>query len=131
MVEDKISNFINGIKNAQLQGIASVTVTHTKFLAAIADVLKREGFITDANNSGKGIVKKLTVSLGHDESGAPKISGVKRVSKQSKRIYKSAKDIFPVRNGYGTLILSTPSGIMTDRQARKSNVGGEALFEIW
>jgi|AntAceMinimDraft_5_1070358.scaffolds.fasta_scaffold00398_2 small subunit ribosomal protein S8 len=131
MVEDKVSNFINGIKNAQTQGIESVKFSHTNFLASIADSLKREGFIVDVDQSGKGIAKSLTVMLGHDESGAPRINGLKRVSKQSKRVYKSSKNIFAVKNGYGTLILSTPSGIMTDRQARKANVGGEALFEIW
>jgi len=131
MVDDKLANFINGIKNAQARGIESVKFPHTKFLASIADVLKREGFLVDADASGKGIAKNLTVMLGHDESGAPRVTGVKLVSKQSRRVYKSAKDIFPVKNNYGTLILSTPSGIMTDKQARKANVGGEALFEIW
>jgi len=131
MVEDKVSNFINGIKNAQMQGIESVKFSHTKFLASIADILKRQGFLIDVDASGKGVAKKITVTLGNNESGAPMINGVKRVSKQSKRVYKSSKDIFPVKNGYGTLIISTPSGIMTDKQARKSNTGGEALFEIW
>lgn len=132
MVEDKISNLINGIKNAQKTGKDTLQVSHTKFVMSVLDLLKREGFVSDVEKSGKGIAKHVDVSLKYDEeTGVPAITDFKRVSKQSKRVYKSVNEIHPIRNGYGTLILSTPDGLMTDKQAKKANVGGEALFEIW
>jgi small subunit ribosomal protein S8 len=131
MVEDKLSNLINGIKNAQTSGATTMRTAHTKFLLSVAEILKREGFVAGVDASGKGLSKHIDINLAYEDDGAPKIKGLKRVSKQSKRVYKSVNDIMPVKNGYGTLILSTPSGIMTDKQARKAQVGGEALFEIW
>ena len=61
----------------------------------------------------------------------PKLHGVQRISKYSKRVYQKAKDLKPVRNNFGSLILTTPKGILTDKEARKEKVGGEALFKIW
>ena len=98
---------------------------------SILEVLKREGFVSDIEKSGKGIRKHLDITLKYDDAGLPVIHDVKRVSKQSKRVYRAVNEIHPIKNGYGLLVLSTPSGILTDKQARKSNVGGEALFEIW
>ncbi|MEY2641315.1 MAG: hypothetical protein RL150_708 [Candidatus Parcubacteria bacterium] len=131
MVVDAIANLINGIYNAQLRGHKDVRTPYSKVTFAIAEVLKREGYIAAVEKDGKDVKKYLDIELKYDTKGAPAVSGVKRLSKQSKRTYKRVDQIVPVRNGYGTLILSTPKGIVTDKQARKENVGGEALFEIW
>lgn len=131
MVRDNISNLIIGLKNAQTSGKDSLRTPYTKLNMSILEVLKREGFVADIDKRGKDLSKHIDIKLSYDDSGKPKISDVKRVSKQSKRVYFSANEIHPVRNGYGLLVLSTPSGILTDKQARKSNIGGEALFEIW
>lgn len=130
MVVDQISNLINALKNASKAGKETVTFTHTKMKEAILDTLVREGYVVSSEKDGKGVAKTLTATLAQ-KNKKPSIEGVKRVSKFSRRIYKGVGDIKPVKNGFGRLILSTPKGIMSDREARKSNVGGEALFEIW
>lgn len=131
MVIDSISNLITSLKNGQSRGLANITVPFSKFNSSILEVLKKEGFISDFENRGKEVKKNIDVSLKYDTNGNPAISDVKRISRQSKRIYKSVDQIFPVKNGYGRLILSTPAGVITDVQARKQKVGGEALFQIW
>ena len=98
---------------------------------AIAEVLKSAGFITDVEKRGKKVRKTIHVVLAYKKDGTPRITEVKRISKPSRRVYKGAGEIFPVRYGKGILVLSTPNGIVTDAQARKERVGGEALFEIW
>ena len=109
----------------------SLSVPYSKILFSILGLLKKEGFILDVERSGKDKDAKLEITLKYEEDGKAVISDVKRVSKFSKRIYLNAKEIRPVRNGYGLLILSTPNGILSGAQAKKANVGGEALFEIW
>lgn len=132
MVRDNISNLINGLKNAQTSGKDVLRVPYTKMSMSVLEVLKREGFVSDISKRGKDMVSKhIDITLKYDESGEPKIHDVKRISKQSKRVYRSVNEIYPVKNGYGLLLLSTPSGILTNKQAHKSNTGGEALFEIW
>lgn len=130
MVKDSIANLITGLKNAQERGISSVHAPFSNLNVSILNVLKKEGFISDFETRGKEVKKEIEISLKYN-MGSPAISDVKRVSKQSKRIYKSVDQIYPVKNGYGRLILSTPLGIVTDIEARKKKVGGEALFEIW
>lgn len=131
MVVDSIANLINGIYNAQLRGHKELRAPYSKLTFAIAEVLKRAGYIADVAKDGKDIKKHMDITLKYGENGTPAVTGVKRLSKQSKRTYKRVDQIAPVKNGYGTLVLSTPKGIFTDKQARKENVGGEALFEIW
>ena len=82
-------------------------------------------------NEGKKIKKTLDIVLKYDTAGMPRIQGVKRISKPGRRMYKSVLEIVPVRYGKGSLILSTPAGVKTDKEAKKEKVGGEALFEIW
>jgi small subunit ribosomal protein S8 len=131
MVIDSISNLIISLKNAQERGLSSTRAPFSKLNTSILEVLKKEGFIADFENKGKEVKKTIDITLKYDNSGVPAISNVKRVSTQSKRIYRGVDKIYPVKNGYGRLILSTPAGIVTDVQARKQKVGGEALFEIW
>lgn len=130
MVIDSISNLIISIKNAQDRGLAEARAPFSKLNTSILEVLKKEGFISNFENKGKEVKKHIDIVLKY-ENGKPAITNVRRISRQSKRIYKSVDKIYPVKNGYGRLILSTPAGIVTDVQARKQNVGGEALFEIW
>lgn len=130
MVVDPVSNFITKLKNASLAKKQLVSVPHSKFIESIADLLKKEGFIKDLAKKGKSVVKTLDVEILYVD-GKPRITDVRRVSKFSKRVYQGSKDIKPVRNGLGLLVLTTPKGIMTDKTAKKDKVGGEALFKIW
>ncbi len=131
MVIDSISNLIVNLKNAQERGLDSVRAPFSNLNSSILEVLKREGFVSDFSIKGKEVKKEIEIDLKYEDSGKPAITDVKRVSKQSKRVYKSVDKIHPVKNGYGRLILSTPAGILTDLDARKKKIGGEALFEIW
>ena len=127
---DPIADMIVRIKNAGDSKKESVVFPYSKLKLAVLDVLLKEGYIKSFGKKGKKVVKFIEVGLVYDE-GVHRISGVERVSKTSKRIYNKAKDIRRVKNGVGSMILSTPKGIMTDRQAREANVGGEALFKVW
>ena len=129
---DTISNFIIKIKNAGNAGLSSVVVPETKLTRAIAEVLEKHGYVKSVSKKAakKGVGATLEVEIAY-EGDAPRISNVQRVSKLSRRVYEKAKDIRPVRNGFGSTILSTPKGIMTDRDAKKAGVGGEVLFKIW
>lgn len=131
MVNDTVGDFIIRLKNAGAVRQASTAIPYSTFKMAIAEKLKDAGYVKAIEKKGKKVKKTLDVVLKYDEKGAHAISGVKRISKPGRRIYKSVLEIHPVRYGRGALILSTPKGIMTDKEARKEKVGGEALFEIW
>ncbi|HBD24620.1 MAG: 30S ribosomal protein S8 [Candidatus Zambryskibacteria bacterium RIFOXYD1_FULL_40_13] len=127
---DPISDMIVRIKNATEQRKESVVFPYSKLKLAIADVLFKDGYIKSFGKKGKKIAKFIEVVLVY-EDGNPRIHGMSRVSKTSKRIYHKTKDIQKVRGGMGALILSTPKGIMTDKMAKEANIGGEALFKVW
>mgnify|MGYP003394459164 CR=1 FL=1 len=127
---DTISNMIIQIKNAGNVGHERVLVPYSKLKYSIAETLKKEGFVKNTETETKKGKKKLAVDL-FIENRVPKIKGVQRISKPSKRIYKKSSEIRAVKNGYGALILSTSAGIMSGREAKKASLGGEALFSIW
>ena len=131
MTSDVIGDFIIRLKNAGAVGKASASAPYSAFKHAIAEKLKDAGFVKAVEKKGKKVRKTLDVVLKYDESGEPSIHGVRRISKPGRRLYRRVSEIVPIRYGKGALILSTPEGIMTDREARKQKVGGEALFEIW
>lgn len=131
MVTDPVADFITRLTNAGAVKHATVSVPFSQFKLAIAEKLKETGFIQSIEKKGKKVKKTIDVVLKYDTAGMHVIKGVKRVSKPGRRMYKRVTDIIPVRYGHGTLILSTPKGIKTDKEARKENIGGEALFEIW
>lgn len=131
MVNDPVADFINRLSNAGAVKHAVVSVPFSNLKYAIAEKLKDAGYVSGIEKKGKKIKKTLDVTLKYNDAGIHAIHGVKRVSKPGRRLYKSVIEIHPVRYGTGALILSTPKGIMTDKEARKEKVGGEALFEIW
>jgi len=130
MVTDRVGDFIIRLKNAGAIGNQVVTVAYSSHLEAIAKKLKQLGFVADVNASGNG-KRILEVTLAYDERGNHKINDVKRISKPGRRLYASARDAHGVRNGLGASILSTPKGILSDKEARKVRAGGETLFEVW
>lgn len=128
---DPISNMLNGIKNAGAAHLPTVTVPYSNHSFSIAELLEREGYIASVVKKGKKVRKFIEIGIRYDNESKPRVSGVKRLSKPSRRVYMDVSSIRPVRQGHGTLVLSTPKGIMTDMNARKEHVGGEALFTIW
>ncbi len=125
---DPISDMIIRIKNAGESRKETLVFPYSKLKMEICSVLEKKGFIKSASKKGKK-TKMIEVVL--VEGREPHIRGVKRVSKPSRRIYKKYSELRPVKNGYGALVLSTPKGIMTNLEAKKDRLGGEALFEIW
>ena len=130
MVVDPIADLVNRLKNASQAGQKETAIPFSKLKYAVSELLRQEGFVGDIKEKGKGVKKNLVVELGYNGK-KPRINGVKRVSKPSRRLYASVKEIIPVKNGRGRMVLSTPKGIMTGRQAREARVGGEILFLIW
>ncbi len=131
MVTDPISNMIISMKNGALVSKETVVIPFSKLKYAIAQCLKEHGYVSDVSKkTEKNNTPVLEIALAY-QNGESRIHDVKRVSKPSRRTYMSVHDIHPVKNGHGMLILSTPKGILSDKQARKEVVGGEALFMIW
>lgn len=128
---DPIADFITRLKNASAIRKESASAPYSTFKHAIAEKLKEAGFLQAVEKRGKKVRKTLDVTLKYKMDGTPAISGVRRISKPGRRLYRSVKEIHPVKYGHGALVLSTPKGILTDKEARKSQVGGEVLFEIW
>lgn len=125
-MSDPISDMLTRIRNAQMAEKATVAMPSSKLKVAIAKVLKDEGYVDDfavRENDGK---PQLEIGLKY-YAGRPVIERIERVSKPGLRIYRGAEDIPRVMNGLGVAIVSTPQGVMTDRKARASHVGGEVL----
>ncbi|HEY1037445.1 MAG TPA: 30S ribosomal protein S8 [Candidatus Paceibacterota bacterium] len=127
---DVIAELINNLKVSNKAGKASVTLPYSKFRESVLEVLKREGYILGFSKKGKKVIKAVEVELAYEDK-QPKIQGVQQISKYSRRMYTKSSEVRPVRSGYGSLILTTPKGIMVDKEARKEKVGGEVLFKIW
>ena len=128
MVTDPISDFIIRLQNASRVKHEQLSLPFSQIKFAIAKLLEREGYLADVAKPKKG--EQLSVNLVY-KNGTPAIAGVKRISKPSRRVYLGAHALRPVKHGHGLLLLSTPEGILTGKDAHKQNVGGEALFEIW
>lgn len=130
MVTDPIADFINRIKTAQMAGLSSVSIPFSKVKYEIATLLQKEGYVEGAAKRGKKVKKFIDLSLKY-ENGKPEVRGVKRISKPSRRVYIKSSEIRPVKFGHGLMVISTPKGLLSDKDARKEKVGGEALFSIW
>lgn len=118
------------LKNAGEANKESITVPFSNMTFSIAETLAKHGYVKSVSKKGKKVIKSIEVEVAY-EGAEPKIKGVERISKLSRRMYEKASDIKPFRNGFGNVILTTPKGILTDKEAKKENVGGEMLFRIW
>ncbi len=129
-MHDPISDMIISIKNAGNAGKEFAIVPFSNQKEAIATVLFKQGYIASYAKKGKKVVKTLDIGIAY-EGKKPRIAGLARMSKPSHRFYMRAADIKPIKNGYGLMVISTPKGIMSGDEARRAQVGGEALFKIW
>ena len=130
-ITDPIADLLTRIRNASTAKHPSVDVPASNLKKAICQILVDEGYIKGMKVTDDGKQGVITLTLKYQENGAPVIDGLKRVSKPGLRIYTSCKEMPKVMNGMGIAIMSTPKGIMTDRQARVENVGGEVLAFVW
>jgi len=128
---DPIADMLTRIRNAKMVGKTSVYVPYSKIKMAIANTLEKEGLVESCEKKGKKIRKSIEIKLKYDQDGTSRITDMKRVSKPSQRIYKGYNELFSVKQGFGLAILSTPEGVMTEKEAKKKKVGGEVLCEVW
>ncbi|KKT44763.1 MAG: 30S ribosomal protein S8 [Parcubacteria group bacterium GW2011_GWA2_44_15] len=128
---DSIGDMITKIRNASTSKKELVVFPLSKKTLAIARALERAGFLeVIPEKSKKFYYKQIEAKLVY-VGDTPRFKGARRISSISKRVYKKIKNTVPVKSGFGSLIMSTPKGILTEKEAKKENVGGEALFQIW
>ena len=127
MVIDPIANLFTSIRNALKALHENVTVPHSKIKADICKILKQEGFISDFNILEVDKKKSIQINLKYKQTGLPAISIIKRYSKLGCRHYVPKSNIPKVLKGYGICVLSTSKGVLSGRDARKANVGGELI----
>ena len=131
VVTDPIADMLTRIRNANVGKHETVLVPVSKIKLAIADILVNEGFIEKYEIVEQDKIKMMNISLKYGPNGEKVIRGLRRVSKPGLRNYANADEIPSVMNGLGIAIVSTNKGVITDKQARKENVGGEVLAYIW
>ena len=131
MVNDYIADMLTRMRNAIAMKYKTVEVLSSKMTKEIANILTNEGYIDGFEEKSDGATKTLTLNLKYGEKKEKVITGLKRISKPGLRVYVGAHEVPRVLNGLGIAIISTSKGIMTDKEARKENLGGEVLCYIW
>lgn len=127
---DPISDMLTLIRNALAVKHPTVSVPFSNLKYEIAKILEKEGFVEKVEKKGKKSKRFFEIDLKYTDD-IPMISGLKRISKLGQRIYSGQRNIKKVKGGYGTSIISTSKGLMTDKQAKKNKLGGEIICEIW
>ena len=128
---DPIADMLTRIRNANQNRAKTVSMPSSKMKEEIAKILKDEGFVEEFSIEENDFLNTLTLTLKYGQKKERVITGLKRVSKPGLRVYSKAEDLPKVLNGLGIAIISTPKGIMTDKKARKENVGGEVIAYVW
>ncbi len=131
VVTDTIADMLTRIRNANQMRYTEVKVPASKLKLELARILKEEGFIQDYKVVDENVQGMIYLTLKYGSKKERVITGPKRISKQGLRVYAQADEIHKVLNGLGIAIISTSKGIMTDKQARRENLGGEVLAYIW
>ena len=131
MNTDPIADMLTRIRNANMVSHPEVEIPSSKLKVSLAKLLKEEGYITNYSERTVGKFKVLTVELKYDEAGKPIITNLQRISRPGLRSYCKAKNLPQVLGGMGIAIVSTSKGLLTDRRARKENIGGEVLCYVW
>lgn len=127
---DVIADMLIRIKNSGNAGQKTALMPYSEFKFAIAHALMRAGYLSTVNRRGRGSRRELVLGIAYEET-EPRIRGLKRISKSSRRLYTGARNITTFRQGYGDYFLSTPKGVLTGKEAKKQGIGGELLFAIW
>lgn len=130
-ISDPIADMLTIIRNGGKAGFAKVDIPGSKIKLELVRVLKEQGYIKDFKFLENETQGQIRVYLKYVKEGRPTIFGIKRVSKPSCRVYSKSQQIKPVLNGLGISVISTSRGLMTDKQAKEANVGGEILCNVW
>jgi small subunit ribosomal protein S8 len=128
---DPIAELLTRLRNAMRARYNQVVVSHSRLREAICRVLLAEGFLAGLEVSGEGYQKKLVLSLRYSPAREPIIKGIERMSRPSLRRYAGTRTMPRVSGGLGVHLVTTPLGVMTDREARQRHVGGEVLLKVW
>lgn len=131
MMTDPIADMLTRIRNAVRVERPSVELPLSKVKRGLAEVLKREGYIWDFEEVASEPATQLRLDLKYGPNGERVIQQIRRISKPGCRVYRRAKDLRPVLNGLGITVVSTSQGVLSDREARQRNLGGEVLCEVW
>lgn len=128
---DPVADLLTRIRNGLHARKEQVDVPWSNLKERLVEVITAEGFLREYSVVDQGKHRAVRIWLKYDAANKPVITGIARISRPSLRVYKGAKDIPVVRGGMGTNILSTPQGLLTDREARKRNIGGEVVCRVW
>ena len=131
MMNDLIADSLTRIRNASMRRLEHTTLYYAKIVVSILDVFMAKGFIESYKIIGNEGKQSIKVILRYDEDGRSVISEIKRISKPGRRVYKGRDELKRFKNGYGLIVVSTSKGVVSNEDAYKSNVGGEALCSIW
>jgi len=132
MMNDLIADAITRVRNASMRKLEVTTLLHSNTVEAVMNVLKQKEYIESYNVEDLGNNKKeIKVVLKYDDNDNSVINEIKRVSKAGRRVYKSASELKNFKNGYGTIIVSTNKGVISNDEAYKQNVGGEVICSVW
>lgn len=131
VMTDPIADMLTRIRNANKMRHEKVEMPASRLKSDVLSVLKKEGFIVDYNVVKEGVQGKIVVTLKYTSTKERVIKGLKRISKPGLRVYTSVEKLPKVLNGLGIAVISTSKGIMTDREARLAQVGGEVLAYVW
>lgn len=131
VMTDPIADLLTRIRNANTVGHEVVDVPSSKVKKALVDIMLNEGYIKNVEEYNDGNVSMLRIGMKYGENKQRVITGIKRISKPGLRVYTGKEEIPRVLNGLGTAIISTPKGVIADKEARKLQVGGEVICYIW
>ena len=131
VVNDPIADMLTRIRNAQIARHDSVTIPASNMKKAIAKILLDEGYVKSVENLNEGIQGSIKITLKYQDKKQPVIVGLKRISKPGLRVYATCEELPKVLGGLGIAIISTSKGVMTDKEARKNEIGGEVLAYVW
>ena len=130
-VNDPIADFLTRIRNAHMAKHETVEIPHSKLKRELARILKEEGYINDFSERGSGAEARIVIELKYGPDGQRAITGLRRMSRPGRRVYRKQTNIPRVLDGLGVAILSTSQGILTDHAARRMGVGGEVLCFVY
>jgi small subunit ribosomal protein S8 len=130
-VNDPIADFLTRIRNAGMARHEKVEIPHSRMKAEMARILKEQGYINDYSEQSAGAEKRLIIELKYSSDGQRAITGLRRMSRPGRRVYRKQTNIPRVLDGLGVAILSTSRGILTDHEARRVGVGGEVLCFVY
>ena len=128
---DPVADMLTRIRNVVMVGRREVDMPYSNLKRAIADALVREGYLVKVDVAGEGPEKALRLELKYGPDGEKVIRMIKRESKPGRRLYNRSRDLPRVLDGLGTAIISTSKGVLSDRECRRANVGGEVLCSVW